>query len=246
MITQEPSKTATAGQVFGTQPVVKEEDQYGNVITGDSTSTVTAARGDVGTSTLLGNKLTVTLVKGVATFSGLSYNKAESMDIAFTSNITGVSPATSSQVVVARRRPASSSSTSSRPRRRWSASRSRPSPSSTRRTSSATSRPETTPRRSRRCWPAASGPLQGPATVTVSGGVARFSGLYDNTAETITLDFGSGTLLSAASNPIVVGPAIASHARHPHPALRDRDGRPGVHGPAGTLPGGRQRQYRDG
>ena len=45
VITTQPSATATAGVAFATQPVVKEEDAFGNVITTDSTHTVTAARG---------------------------------------------------------------------------------------------------------------------------------------------------------------------------------------------------------
>ena len=45
VITQEPSATATAGTAFGTQPIVTEEDQFGNVVTTDSTHTVTAATG---------------------------------------------------------------------------------------------------------------------------------------------------------------------------------------------------------
>ena len=43
VITQQPSATATAGVAFATQPVVEEEDAFGNVITSDSTHTVTAA-----------------------------------------------------------------------------------------------------------------------------------------------------------------------------------------------------------
>ena len=85
---QQPPTTAIAGQVFGAPPIVVEEvDQYGNVITTDSTTTVTAARGDTGTSTLLGNSLTMTLADGVASFTGLSYDKAEQMDITFTSSV---------------------------------------------------------------------------------------------------------------------------------------------------------------
>src|SRR5439155_3229559 len=64
VITQQPSATATAGVVFATQPVVKEEDQFGNVITSDNTHTVTAARDGLGTGTLQGTA-TVTLASGV-------------------------------------------------------------------------------------------------------------------------------------------------------------------------------------
>ena len=62
VITQQPSATATAGVAFATQPVVIEEDQFGNVITTDSTHTVTAATGSQGTASLQGSNLTVTLV----------------------------------------------------------------------------------------------------------------------------------------------------------------------------------------
>src|SRR5262249_14338348 len=49
--------------------------------------TMTAARGNVGSSTLQGSNLTVTLVNGVATFSGLSYDKAETMNLVFSTNV---------------------------------------------------------------------------------------------------------------------------------------------------------------
>ena len=100
VVTQEPPNGATAGQAFTTQPVVKEEDQYGNVITTDSTHTVTAARGSVGTSSLKGSNLTVTLVHGVATFAGLSYDTAETMDISFSASAAGVSSTSSSNIMV--------------------------------------------------------------------------------------------------------------------------------------------------
>jgi hypothetical protein len=52
--------------------------------------------------------------------------------------------------------------------------------------------------------------LQGTTTVTVSGGVATFTNLADNKAETISLDFTSGSLTKATSNSITVKPAAAS------------------------------------
>ena len=98
VITQQPSATATFGQAFSTQPIVAEEDPYGNVITTDSTNTVTAARGSQGTSNLQGTT-TLTLSSGVATFSGLSYNSLETMNIAF-STTAGIFTATSNAVSV--------------------------------------------------------------------------------------------------------------------------------------------------
>ena len=44
--------------------------------------------------------MSVTLVNGVATFAGLSYNKAETIDLSFTSNGSGISAATSGNIVV--------------------------------------------------------------------------------------------------------------------------------------------------
>ena len=55
VVTQQPAALATAGAQFSTQPVVKETDQYGNVITTDGAHTVTASRGATGTASLQGS-----------------------------------------------------------------------------------------------------------------------------------------------------------------------------------------------
>jgi uncharacterized repeat protein (TIGR01451 family) len=99
VVTTQPSATATGGVTFATQPVVKEEDAFGNVITTDNTHTVTVARGNHGTASLQGSPLTVTLINGVATFSGLSYNVAETMNLSFSTN-AGAFTTTSNDVVV--------------------------------------------------------------------------------------------------------------------------------------------------
>ena len=57
---------------------------------------------------------------------------------------------------------------------------------------------------------AGTGPLRGTTTATVSGGVATFINLYDDTAEIITLKFMSSGLVSATSASIAVSPAAAS------------------------------------
>ena len=100
VVLTQPSATAIAGVVFATQPIVAEEDAFGNIIASDSTHTITAARGTVGTATLQGGPLTVTLVSGVAAFSGLSYNVAETMNIAFAINAGGVTGIESNPIVV--------------------------------------------------------------------------------------------------------------------------------------------------
>src|SRR5207245_963940 len=78
--------------------VVKEEDSFGNVITTDSTHTVTAAR-NLGTGTLQGT-LTLTLASGVASFTNLSYQVAETINIAFTTTAGAATSATSTKIVV--------------------------------------------------------------------------------------------------------------------------------------------------
>ena len=55
------------------------------------------------------------------------------------------------------------------------------------------------------------GPLGGTPTATISGGVARFTNLADETADlTARLEFTSGTMTSSPSNTIDVSPAPAS------------------------------------
>ena len=76
--------------------MVQLQDDFGNVVTGDSSTVVTATR-NAGTASLQGTT-SVTAVNGVATFSNLSYIKAETITIDFTS--ASVSSATSGNVTV--------------------------------------------------------------------------------------------------------------------------------------------------
>ncbi len=210
VIAQQPASSATAGVPFTTQPVVKEEDQYGNVITTDSTHTVTAARGTIGTAALQGSSLTVTFSSGVATFGGLSYDKAETMDIGFTTNAGAVSATASANVVVA---PTVASQL---------VINQQPSTPATAGQPFATqpviyeedqfNNLETTDNSTvvTAMLNSGAGPLQGTNTATVSGGVGRFSNLADGTAETISLKFTSGTLASPPSSAVVVNPAADS------------------------------------
>src|SRR5262249_27588589 len=80
-IATQPSATATAGQAFVTQPVVYEEDQYGNIETGDNSTVVTASLAS-GTGPLQGT-MTATVQDGVATFAGLNDPVAETITLAF-------------------------------------------------------------------------------------------------------------------------------------------------------------------
>ncbi|MGO9924476.1 MAG: hypothetical protein ACLQIB_58585 [Isosphaeraceae bacterium] len=207
VIATEPYSTAIAGQPFTFQPVIKEEDRYGNVVTSDNTDTVTAARGSLGTSILDGSNLTVTMVNGVATFSGLYYTKAESMSLSFSSSALGVGSATSTAVVVSPA-PAAQLVVAQQP--------------------SATAiagvafaaQPviyeedqfgnlETGDNSSVvTAWLAGgAGPLIGETSVTLNGGVATFVNLSDDRAEIASLSFAAGALAVGPSHDIAIRPA---------------------------------------
>ena len=102
----QPSSTATAGQAFTVQPVIYEEDRFGNLERADNSTVVTAAL-EKGTGPLQGTS-TATVSNGVATFTNLADDTAETISLAFTSpsltsttsdNIV-VSPAAVSQLVI--------------------------------------------------------------------------------------------------------------------------------------------------
>src|SRR5262249_53087300 len=77
-----PSGSATAGIIFSQQPVVRIEDQYGNLRSSDSTI-VTATR-NAGNGALQG-ATNVAAVNGVVSFTNLSHNVATNITITFSS-----------------------------------------------------------------------------------------------------------------------------------------------------------------
>src|SRR5439155_368535 len=91
-----PPSTATAGVVFAPRPLIRVEDPVGNLVTTDNGRVITAAR-STGTSALQGAP-TATTVNGVAVFTNLAYNVAETITINFTA--TGLTNAASGNVVV--------------------------------------------------------------------------------------------------------------------------------------------------
>ena len=97
MIEVQPSPTAAAGQSFAVQPVVYEEDRFGNVETGDNSTVVTAVIAS-GTGSLQG-KVTATVSRGVAAFTNLAGSSGGTIASQFESG--SLSPATSSGVTVA-------------------------------------------------------------------------------------------------------------------------------------------------
>ncbi len=92
-----PSATATAGVVFAQQPIVRIEDSFGNLVTSDSTTVVTAAR-LAGSGTLQGT-LSKTAIGGIATFTNLSHTVATTISIRVTSSPV-LTPDTSINIVV--------------------------------------------------------------------------------------------------------------------------------------------------
>ena len=85
VIQTQPSATATAGVAFAAQPVIYEEDKYGNLETGDNSTVVTATLGS-GAGPLQG-ATTATVHGGIATFTNLADDKAETISLKFMSGM---------------------------------------------------------------------------------------------------------------------------------------------------------------
>ena len=112
MVTQQPPASVTAGTPFGL--TVQAEDSSGNPITSFN-GTVTVALASNPGGAMLGGTLTVTASGGVATFSGLTLNKAASgYTLVATSSDLGqgvtsamtVTPASATQLVITQQPPA--------------------------------------------------------------------------------------------------------------------------------------------
>ena len=208
MISTQPSPTATAGTAFSPQPVVYEEDQYGNVVTSDSSTTVTASLA-TGTGPLRGTK-TVTVSHGVATFGNLSDNTAETITLQFasnpalttpTSNDVVVSPATASKLVIHTQPSANATAGTAFNRQPVIYEEDQYGNIETGDSSTVVTA----------ALASGTGPLQGTTTATVSSGIATFSNLADDLAETITLEFSTDPALTEpVSNSVTIAPAAAS------------------------------------
>ncbi len=201
MLVLQPSATATAGQAFYLQAVIYEEDATGNLAMTDNSTQVTASL-ESGSGTLLGTT-TVTVHGGIATFTNLADNTAGTISLLFTSvpaltsaksSTITISPAQASQLVI-HTQPSPTAKTG------------QPFPTQpviyeedqfgNVETGDNTTQVTASPR-------AGTGPLLGTTTVTVAGGIATFTNLADNTAETIILSFTGPALAKAASNPITI------------------------------------------
>jgi streptogramin lyase len=206
VLTQQPPTSVTAGTPFGL--AVEAEDSSG-VLDSSFNGTVTVALANKPTGATLGGTLSVTANQGVATFSDLTLTQAASgytlvvassgVNDATTSAIT-VTAATASQLVIGTQPSATATA--------GQAFGAQPVIDEEDQFGNLETADNTTAVTA--SLESGTGPLQGTATVTVSGGVATFTNLADNKAETISLNFTSGSLTRASSTSIVVSPAAAS------------------------------------
>ncbi len=203
---QQPTD-ATAGSAITPAPTVQVEDVYGNVVTGDSstvTLTLSGATFEGGS-----NSLAASVSEGVATFSGLKIDLAGSDSLSASdgtlapsgaSHSFTISPAAAARLVF-HTQPSSTGTagqeftTQPQVYELDQFGNLETLDSSTVVTASAGN---------------GKGPLQGIAGVTVSGGIATFTNLGENTAGTISLTVNSGTLVPAVSNAIDVMAAPAT------------------------------------
>ncbi len=208
-IQTQPSPTATAGVAFAAQPVIRIEDEFGNLVISDSTTQVTVTR-NAGSGTLLGT-LTITAVNGIATFTNLYHTVSGTIDLTFTSNPV-LTPATSTSIVI-------SPATANRL-----AIQTQPAPSATAGAPFAQqpviriedqygnlvagdNTTQITVSRNN-----GAGTLQGTLTVSVVNGIAAFADLYHTVTGTIDLGFTSiPSLLPVDSEDVVIAAGAAHH-----------------------------------
>ena len=220
VIQSQPAQTATAGQAFVTtgQPVVvEEEDQYGNLETGDNTTTFTVFLGS-GAGPLQGD-LAATLTGGVATFSDLYDDMAGTITLAFTGGgLTSlasvpivISPAGASQLLITT--PPSTAAAAG------AAFSTQPVIEEEDKFGNLEIGDDTTLVTA--ALASGTGPLQGDTEVTLKGGVAAFADLSDQMAETITLSFSARGLTRDRPSP---SPSARRRRQAGHPGGADGSG----------------------
>jgi hypothetical protein len=204
-----PPGGATAGAVFGTQPVVQSQDQFGNSSTNGlpANSYVRVALSS-GTGPLQGTtnvNLGMNGGKGTATFTNLRIDVAgtnKQLTVTSTNGLAGgvssvfaVSPAAAAKLVLTT--PPSTTATAGVPFAQQPVVQIQDAFNNLRTSDTLVA----TATRS-----AGAGTLLGTTNIAATGGVATFTNLAHSVATTITLTFTSGTLTSATSGSIVVSP----------------------------------------
>jgi streptogramin lyase len=203
VVTQEPTTSIIAGMPFPLQPIIEEEDDYGNLETGDSSTivTVTITGGGVG---LVGTT-SIRLAGGMGSFINLSDDIVGAVTLEYSNNVIStvdptiitVSPAAAYKLIVE----AGYSQTGIA----GIALGYQPIVEETDQYGNVETADNTTIVIV--SLASGTGSLVGTTDVTVIGGVAFFSGLGDQTADTITFSFTSGTLIAGTSEPIVISPS---------------------------------------
>src|SRR5206468_1415600 len=203
-IQTQPSATATAGVAFAQQPVIRVEDQFGNLMSSDNSTVVTASR-SAGSGTLQGT-LSLTAVNGVASFANLSHIVATNITIQFTSgslasatssNVT-VSPAAANRLTIQTQPPSTATAGAAFA----------PQPQVRIEDQFGNLRMSDNSTLVSAVRNLGSGPLQGATSATASRGVASFSNLSYPVSETMNIGFSSGSLTNATSANVVVSPAL--------------------------------------
>jgi S-adenosylmethionine hydrolase len=212
LLFQQQPTTTTAGQAISPAVMVAVVDQFGNVVTDDSTDTVTLVLGtNPGGGTLSGTR-TVTVSNGIATFSNLSIDK---VGTGYTLNATtsGLTSASSAAFTV---NPAAADHLLFRQQPTTTTAGQSISPAvtvyvldkfgnivTTDNTDTVTVALGTNP---------GSGTLSGTLTVTVRNGVATFSNLsIDKIGTGYTLNATASGLTGVSSAAFTVNPAAADH-----------------------------------
>ncbi len=203
----QPPTATTAGAAIGPAVTVDVVDAYGNVVTGYSSTVSLTLNGGTfegGSNTVFGAESS-----GVATFSGLKIDIAGNYTISATdqalapsgaSNSFAIRPATATQLVIQNQPSATATAGQAFGNQPVIALEDRFGNLETLDGSSVVSASPSN----------GTGPLQGTIIATLSGGVATFTNLADDTAQTISVTFKSGSLSPVTSNGIHVNPAAAT------------------------------------
>jgi hypothetical protein len=199
----EPSATATAGVAFAQQPVIWIEDASGNRVTTDNSTVVTAER-FAGAGDLQGI-LSITAISGVATFSNLSHNIANTISIRFRS---GTLTTDTSRSILISAASAARLAFLENPSDALAGSVIVP-PVTVGLTDAFGNAVSTTGTQISIALSSGSGVLSGTLARSTSSGIATFNNLSINLAGSKILRATSGTLTAAVSNTFTISPRAA-------------------------------------
>ncbi|HEX6943759.1 MAG TPA: Ig-like domain-containing protein [Gemmatimonadaceae bacterium] len=208
-ITTQPPSAVLVGAPFSAAPVVQLRDASGNPVS-DANVDITATLGGTGGGTLGGTTTVQTNGSGTATFGGLSIDAAGTYTITFSSS--GLTSATSSSISVTA--PTQLSITTQPSASAASGAAFGTQPAIQLRDGNGIAVPASGVQVTASIA-SGTGTLIGTTTATTDGsGLATFSGLgISGTAGNFTLSFTSGSLTSATSGTIAVGPGAPTQVQ---------------------------------